>query len=226
MSRSQQLREAIQSSHADLESLPFAAAMARGKITRSEYRYALGQLYYVHQGAELEWKRFPELNVIYSEKMDRTEDILNDLSALGAKKLESPLPQVRDLVRFYQELSKRDPWTLLGVLYVLEGSRMGSIVLALPLSKALQVSKTPGNGLDYHLTGLEVRPHVWKNFREKFDNLPLTDSQSQEVIRTAEEMMKHLYKIYAQFPASKANAMTTMVPVKQTNINNAVASST
>ena len=51
---------------------------------------------------------------------------------LGAKRerYETPLPETYELLCDVREWSKTAPWALVGCLYVLEGSRLGSLMLA------------------------------------------------------------------------------------------------
>jgi heme oxygenase len=191
----QRLKEAIAVTHDAIEALPLSKAIIEGRVTRSAYRALLSQLWYIHAELERLLIATPELVGVIDHAMHRTNAIVNDLAALEMEiaPIQSATARALHAVRAATSTS---PWTLLGCLYVLEGSRMGSMVLVKPLSSALKVELRPGQGLDYHLEGMENRPRDWGQFKACIAALELDAEQAQHTIQGAQLMMQGLFSIY------------------------------
>jgi heme oxygenase len=199
------LREAIGPAHSAIEELPLSRAMIDGRVCREDYSALLGQLWFVHHGLEAELKCHKELLAIYRpETMDRAAVILRDLAELGTHGgAAAPLESTLSLVRSISDRSAERPWALLGYLYVLEGSRMGSMALARPLAKALGVPAESGVGLDYHRDGMATRVPQWMRFKSVLLALPLGEEDQGEVVSSAIEMMEGLCGLYAALSCSE-----------------------
>ena len=199
------LQTALRDLHTQIEQLPLAQAMANGTIGREEYGRLLSQLRYVHRALEAVLPERKEFESIYQPSMARASDLLTDLAALGLLgAAQRVLPQTRV---FAEEISgpwARSPASLLGCLYVLEGSRMGSMVLAPRLAKALGVAMLPGQGLDYHIRELERRPMLWRQFKTALEALPFAHDQADLLVDAAQRTMAHLYAIYEAAADGKA----------------------
>ncbi|MBL8800191.1 MAG: biliverdin-producing heme oxygenase [Planctomycetia bacterium] len=195
------LREATAELHGRIERLPAAEAMAAGRITRADYLALLGQLTLLHATLERELELHDALRVLYQSGMARLPVLHTDLAVLGGAPAARPWPATLALVRELQEWSAQRPWALLGSLYILEGSRMGSMVLVKPLSAALGVPPRPGQGLDYHLQGMADRPRAWQQFKAVLAALPLTDDQAEQVLAAAVRTMSGLHALYAALTA-------------------------
>jgi heme oxygenase len=119
------------------------------------------------------------------------------LAYLGAKETPRPLAATGHLVKKLDTWAHTSPPALIGVYYVLEGSRMGSMVLAKPLSQSLAVPLKPGCGLDYHIEGLQQRPQQWQAFKERLDSLPLALANKDAIFAAAAATMEGLFDLYA-----------------------------
>ncbi len=192
------LRQAIQENHDKIEQLPVSKAILKSSISQAIYGQLLSQLWYVHRELEREIEsNSPIYSILLLNRVPpRSPTISRDLDQL---ELEcSPiLPSTVHTIKELQKASRRCFWSLLGAIYVLEGSRMGSMVLVKPLSKALGVPLLPNAGLDYHLEGIEQRPHTWKQFKTFLTTLPLTDEEVDIVVASAADFMSNLYSIFA-----------------------------
>jgi heme oxygenase len=197
MTLTYRLQAAIRDLHTRIEELPLAQAMAQGTITREAYGRLLSQMRFVHRALEGVLPGQTELAALYDNGMARATDLLTDLAALsqlGAA--QKVLPQTRAFVEDIVGPWANSPASLAGCLYVLEGSRMGSMVLAPRLAKAFGVPMLLGHGLDYHIRELERRPFLWKQFKTNLELLPLAVSQADTILHAAESSMAHLYAIY------------------------------
>lgn len=207
MTLADRIRATLAPAHDAVEKTPFAAAMAAGTLGRDDYAAGLRQLGHLHAALEAALAnalpRSPELAALYDPaRMTRAPLIARDLAALGADPMDAdpPTPVVARLTESFRRWAAESPWALAGPLYVVEGSRMGSMFLAKSLSKALGVPTDPGSGLDYHADGLPTRPRDWKQFRAALSELPLTASRQADVLHAASATMDGLVEMYGGLP--------------------------
>jgi heme oxygenase len=180
-----------------LEQLPLATAMAEGTVARDDYVMLLRMLLHVHSGWEPEAARAPACRPVWSADLCRVDALRRDLEALGAEPTPMSHPAARVWLAAAREQAEVRPELWLGVVYVFEGSRMGSLALAKPLAQALDVPPTPGRGLDYHLDGAAGRPMKWVRLKATLDALPLDADRQKSVIRGAATTFQMLHRLYA-----------------------------
>lgn len=196
------VRQLLGPTHAAIEQTDFARGMIGGTIDRDSYCRGLDQLGVLHSAVEDALAARPEVAPLYRPAdMSRTDAVACDLIALGGDPT-GPTPETESLCAAVREWAATSPWKLVGSLYVLEGSRMGSMALVRPLSKALGIEVRPGTGLDYHLAGIATRPQDWQRFRGTLAGLPLTDSEQADVCAGATATMDGLFALYAALPAA------------------------
>lgn len=197
MTLSDTLRQATRSLHTQVEQLPLAEALVQGHVGRSAYGALLEQLYHLHDSLEnlLEQAQFSL--PVYRVNLARRQLILRDLEALGLPEPDQVLEQTAELTSCFRAWSVNTPHSLLGALYVFEGSRLGSMHLVRPLAQALRVSPTAGNGLDYHLDGMADRIAQWKAFQARLEAVGTTDDLQACIREGAVATFAGLYEIYA-----------------------------
>lgn len=192
------LRQSIASLHTSIEVTPLACAMINGTIAKSAYSQWLYQMMSIHQNLEQALTSTTMLGELYDpHTMNRSEILKQDAEALQLAFDETSHAAVEAFGATLHDWSVESPWKLLGVLYVLEGSRMGSLALVRPLSKALGVALHKGTGIDYHLDGAAQRPQIWQAFRAKLAQFPLTAEQQVDVQSAACHTMSVLHDMYA-----------------------------
>jgi heme oxygenase len=201
----ERLKEAISETHDAIERLPLSKSILEGRISRSAYRTLLSQLWYLHADLERLLVAARDLVGLVDRTMHRTNTIASDLTALEMEIAPIQPSTVRTL-QAMRASAAESGWTLLGGVYVLEGSRMGGMVLVKPLSAALRIPLRPGQGLDYHLEGIESRPRDWASFKGRLAALELTPEQTQATIHGAQLMMQGLYGIYEAQSSEKSFA--------------------
>lgn len=207
MSWLQELRSTVRDVHERLEELPFVAALAQGRISAREYLSLLVRLHKLHRVLERELARHPSLADVYAPSMNRTAAVSRDIGYLSSVHSITPDSAMQErvvpwhptdeLAERFETWSRLAPWKLLGALYVLEGSRMGSMVLAGPLADSLGEPRLSGHGIDYHLDRWEERRGEWQSFLENLETHPLDAAQQTEVIDAARETFDGFYAIYA-----------------------------
>lgn len=200
------MRAAISANHTAVEATPFATAMVSGRMTREHYAAALRGLHRLHAALESALatsQQCAAVAAVYApDRMNRADLIVGDLEALGfALDADEPNPEADELAAKFTRWAASAPHALLGALYVIEGSRMGSMVLARTLGPALGAGRGPGTGLDYHLDGIATRPQDWQRFRGTLAALPLSAAEQDAASAAADETMQGLVAIYAALPA-------------------------
>lgn len=212
-SLSDRIRAAIAPAHDTVERTPFAVAMASGRIDRDAYAAGLRPLLALHEGLEAALAAAhgtPEVAAVYDpRRMTRAPLLAADLAALG----DVPAPPAADaavdrLTAEFPEWAAVRPWALVGALYVTEGSRMGSMLLARSLAAAFGVRPEPGVGLDYHVAGIATRPADWQRFKAAVNALPLTPARAADVLGAAAVTMDGLVAMYAALPAGIVEAVS------------------
>lgn len=198
------LRQSIASLHTSIEATPLACVMINGTIAKSAYSQWLYQMMSIHQNLEQALTSTKKLGDLYDpHTMNRSEILKQDAEALQLDVDETSHTDFEAFGATLHNWSAESPWKLLGVLYVLEGSRMGSLALVRPLSKALRVALQKGTGIDYHLDGAAQRPQIWQAFRAKLAQFPLTPEQMIEVQSAACHTMSVLHDMYATTDVSE-----------------------
>lgn len=203
------IRQAIAPAHVAVEQTPFARGMVTGTIGRADYTAGLAQLHHLHRELEAaaEFAALPAALV----PPPRTPAIDRDLLALGGDADVEAHPAIADLTERMRHWASTTPTALLGAIYVMEGSRMGSMVLARSLTKALNVEPRPGQGLDYHIDGIATRPTDWKAFREQLGAIPFTTGEQEAIVTAAVQVMDVLTTLYASVPAAPLEATSPML---------------
>lgn len=192
----QRLAAAIGDRHRQIEQTRLARDMIEGRVDRQTYLMLLSQLHHIHAALEAAldstldaWPSMPEVE-------RRSATARRDLETLGQAVPRPPLPTTKALIGCLEEWARMSTPALLGVLYVLEGSRMGSMGLASPLAAALNVPTDPRCGLDYHLDGMAERPMLWRQFKEHLNALSLPPPQQMVVLAGAAIAMRSLCDLY------------------------------
>lgn len=206
MTLADRLRAALAPAHDVVERTPFAVAMAGGRLSRAEYATGLGPLARLHAALEAALspnRDSPVVAAVYDPaRMARSPLLAADLAVLGEPAAVPAADAVIDeLARRLGEWGRATPWALVGPLYVVEGSRMGSMLLARSLSAGFGVKPEPGVGLDYHVAGMATRPADWQRFKAAVNALPLTPAEADDVVAAATATMDALVAMYAALPA-------------------------
>lgn len=192
---SERIRAELKELHDAIEDLPIARRMVEATITREEYALLLRQLMAVHEWIESAWDDAGTSDVPAGPRIKRSEYVRQDLQALGVHDV-GLLPATSDAVGFLATSVREHPLRLAGVSYVMEGARMGSMILLERLSRALRVPVAPRHGLDYHLIGLGDVPRRWREFKTSLD-ASVTDREAvDEVVDSARAAMVAMGEIH------------------------------
>ncbi|MCY2973126.1 MAG: biliverdin-producing heme oxygenase [Planctomycetota bacterium] len=205
MSTINRIRSAIAESHDSIEKTPFSIAMMSDFISASDYARGLSQLWRIHWALETGMKSSEEVSDFLIDEMCRTETIKRDLRSLKfCTHSFSAMSQTDSIVKQISHWAKHSPHALIGCLYILEGSRMGSLVIARPLSKALGIPSGEIAGLEYHVEGAAGTPARVRALKERIDTMPFSISQTLHIVDGAVQFMSMLNELYAAIPVAQA----------------------
>jgi heme oxygenase len=202
LSLTARLRHSIAAEHEAIERTPFSVALMSGRLGRETYVINLAQMHRIHTVFESLCGSQPELTPYFHDAMRRADVIAGDVAQLGfdLTAIET-LPETERIVSSIEDHHARRPLSLLGGIYILEGSRMGSLVLAKPLAKCLQVSGMPGTGIDYHVDGARETPARLKQWKHEVDQAGFDEATADDIAAFAVVFMRGLLELYAAIPA-------------------------
>lgn len=192
----EELRAATRPIHTRIEQTPAARELAQGAIDLASYISLLERLYWVHATFEVEVGRAPEFAGVWPAEAVRATAIARDIAVLGG---EFPCA-VPDVVgEWHHTLHERGSaaaWA--GVGYVLEGSRMGSRMLAGPLARAFGVPTGLGVGLDYHREGLTDPVGRWERVRAALATLDRGGENRSHVVLGAVSTFELMVALHSE----------------------------
>ena len=190
--------------HERLETLPFFRALHDGDLPALAIVSFLEGLAIIH--AVLERSLAEVLGGPIAELRQHVQPkiplLLADLDTLGAASLPSISSAIEGALGYAADiLTKADnPFTLIGPLYVLEGSQNGGLALKRAYASCLGVPKDQLSYIGCY--GSRTAAH-WKAFTHQLDLLPLTEDSATQVVESAIDCFEQLAKICAAlFPYS------------------------
>lgn len=140
-----------------MEETPLSQAILHETISRSSYAALLANLATLHASLEEElcrWCEGPPVSALFHPGLCRSGCAREDLLFLGGS--GSGGEQGHRAADQLLRACGGDPGALTGVVYVLEGSRLGSTILCRKIAGALGLSLTDTDGLAYHLHRREL----------------------------------------------------------------------
>ncbi len=227
MSLMNEVRQAIAVSHNAIEQTGFSIAMLDGTLPTRNYACGLVQLLHIHQALEECITNLRALSCFFTPEMVRTEALMRDLAALGYNATSfPPMEETTAIVHTLQSWAVDASFALLGSLYILEGSRMGSLVIAKPLARTLRLQPGQTAGIEYHVQDSAQSPMRVRQLKERIDSL-IIDAKSQEELKFgAVRFMEMLNQLYARLPAKAAEGFAAMAkcPFSHTSVQSQLKS--
>ncbi|XZE34413.1 biliverdin-producing heme oxygenase [Pirellulaceae bacterium SH501] len=210
----QTIRATLSELHREIETTPIAAAMMSDFLHPMDYCVLQAQLFHIHKTLEEQIEGQPSVGAFFSSDMVRTPTIERDLAVWSQSvsdfKVLSPTSRLCVRMRYW---GINRPESLLGCVYVLEGSRMGSLIIGKTLGRALGLQANSDAGLAYHLEGAEWTPRRFKGFKDAIDSATWSDDQQESIIEGAADFMSLLLALYKVIPVrSKAESLTIPFP--------------
>jgi len=204
------VRSAISAAHFQIEQTDYSKAMLDGSMNSKDYSRGLGQLWHVHGALEQSVQVAGGIAAFFTPEMIRTATIQRDLSFFGFDITSfGVVAETNSIVVQIQEWATAKPFALLGCIYILEGSRMGSLVIAKPLGKSLGLEPGSTAGLEYHTEGAAGTPMRLRSFKESVDHAGLGADAESDLVQGAVKFMDMLNNLYTILPVNKELATQT-----------------
>jgi heme oxygenase len=197
----QRLKEGTADLHAQAEGHPFQTSLVRGQASAPDYHRWLAQMLGVHETLEHALVALrashPDWAPILRDDLFQADRLRADLQHHGAEAaLRATLPAAAAFRAWIERMRVDNPVALLGVLYVLEGSKNGNRFIARALRRRAGVeeeAQSPGYAyLDPH--GETQRP-LWLEFRHAMDALTFTPAEADAILAAARETFAAVTRI-------------------------------
>ncbi len=188
--------------HERLETRPFFQALRAGTLPPLAIVSFLRSLAIIHAVLEREITTASntEVAALGTLAPSKVPLLIADLEALQGDPLPSVAPAVQVALDCAADLlaGAHDPLSLVGALYVLEGSQNGGVMLKRSYATCLQV--TPEQLSYFGCYGSSSASH-WQSFTHQMNQAARTSDQAQAVVRSAIRCFEWIDKIsLALFP--------------------------
>lgn len=212
MSTMKKVREAIDPTHQAIEQTEFSKSLMDGRITRGAYCQYLTQMWHIHYRLEQTLPVCVSVGKYFEYEMIRTPAIERDLSVLGSSVEEhAQMTMTIKIEEQFDAWAKSAPFALLGCCYILEGSRMGSLMIGRALIKSLHLDSSGEDscvpGVEYHLHNAAQTPRRVKQLKQAIDSGNLTAVQEQELTLGACTFMEMLNELYQHLPVQSGHGV-------------------
>lgn len=193
------LRRETEAAHRGVEALPFFAALESGELPIQSYVTLLQALEAVHAAleAELASAGHPLLAAVWIGTPSRLPLLRRDLDQLRPHRTETCAAVLRaQLVA--QRIRQRGweaPVSLLGYLYVLEGSALGGPTIAAQAARALDLRD--GAGLAYFSGDGRETGALWAAFTRRMNDALAGEPDRDAVVTAAREAFGGIREIIA-----------------------------
>jgi heme oxygenase len=205
--------------HARTQEAPFFLALMQGTLPLESYVGHLRALFVIHGVLEEALAESPEPRVqqVFQDAMRKIPLLEQDLRYFeprGVADLREAVEAARVIDTRVRLRSLEDPLSLLGYLYVLEGSTLGARVLKPHLARTF--SLTDDGGLDYVTSyGPEVEAR-FAEFKGRMNALMTSPEERARIGEAATDLFERLETVFAALypfsPESRTFLVTSINP--------------
>jgi heme oxygenase len=183
--------------HEVVEHHPFQQALLKGNLPQERYVAFLGEMYAIHTTLDAALGTHGEttevLRRVLADYRSQKPFLKADLAFFGQKpgsliertKPAGMKPATEGFTQRLERTSDANPISLVGFLYVLEGSRNGGRVIARSVRNAYRLSD--GQGTAFLDPYGENQRERWQRFKGSLDNLVLSETDRAAVVEGARE---------------------------------------
>ena len=194
------LRVATRSRHERLEALPFVEALTSGALPLEAYLTQLRALAVVHGVLEETLARLadPHVRALWHEGLRKLPLLEEDLASLEPRAWGRHSPPLEVALRMAERVRVRgleQPASLLGYLYVLEGSSRGAVILRGLVARALHLEEPVG--LRYLGAGSADVDARWESFREAMNGLAVAPDVAAQIVAAGVEAFDGFLELFA-----------------------------
>lgn len=202
------LKTSTASLHDAAEGHQFQRSLVKGDLSREQYGAYLAQLLFIHRALEAELRRHaastPAIARVVKPYQFQEPYLIEDLAFYGVDAAGvQPLPATASIVNEILNASERDPVSLLGYHYVLEGSNNGNVFIAKALGKAFGL--TGVQGLKYLNPYGDQQRAYWAAFKDDMNACGFSPAQMKTLATAAMSMFKAIGEVSSEMaPATVA----------------------
>ena len=191
----QRLRSETRPAHDRIEAVPFSLLMQEGRLPRARFAGQLACWFIIHATLEgaLAATSDPQCEQVWKTGMARTDHLRHDLACHGPPDVPVEAAGATvDAVTWLSAMAANEPLSLLGCLYVLEGSKMGGAILRKCLDDAYQCGP---EALSYYWASGRSPMPDFKAFKERMEAAITTDAERDQVVAAASDMFDRLTSV-------------------------------
>lgn len=201
------LKDNTKTMHDSAESSEFQGHLANGRLPAEAYVSYLEQLYLVHKFLEDEIRKHCESGAsfsgVVSDEQLQVPFLKRDIEHFGrdVQKIK-PVPATTEVIEEMKKLSHDCPVALLGMHYVLLGSKHGGKFIAKSCQEKYHLQDA--GALYFDPYGQNFMP-LWKAFKESMNKLSVNDVELNTTSESAGKMFSAVGNIGAQLmPLARA----------------------
>jgi len=208
------LREATRQAHDRLETLPYFQALERAELPMESYVGYLRAMAVLHSVLEHQVARTEDarLNAVWRENLRRFPQLQADLGFFAGRAALDIAPAHDAAGALADSILRRavmQPVSLLGYLYVLEGSIGGAQVLAPRFRRAFGLDER--QGLAYLSWDPAVASERWRDFGDCMNAAPVDAAESEAIIAAAREAFAGIERVLTVLYPFDARRLTRKV---------------
>ena len=193
------LKESTAVMHDSAESSQFQAYLAQGQLPVDCYADYIEQLFLIHNDLEQSFteqqKKSPDCaSSVVTQQQRQVEFLKEDLKALGRDVQQVKcLSSTKDILDAIHQFKLSQPAALLGMHYVLLGSKHGGKFIAKTCQESYRFND--GAGVRYFDPyGPNFMP-IWKEFKDSMNQLKLNQEEVDEMCKAAGMMFSSIGRI-------------------------------
>ena len=187
------LKSETSRAHADTEAIPFNACIMSGTMPQARYAGQLSCWNRLHVALEdaLETSMNDRVQAVWQDTTSRAPLLALDLQWHPDADVPDEAQQATAaMISWIESFASSDPVRLLGVLYVLEGSTLGGMILRKSIAGMYGIEGDEGLAY-YSAHGKEVMPN-WMLFKARMNSNITCSEEQDRIIDTACETFEHV----------------------------------
>lgn len=219
----QKLREGTTKSHSMAENVSFVKSFLGGVVDKHSYRKLVANLFFVYVAIEEELeinKNHEIISFLYFPELHRRLSLVEDLNYYYGhdwKNQISASPATQIYVNRIHDIGSNQPELLIAHAYTrYMGDLSGGQILKKIAQSAMQLPENAGTSF-YHFSDIKDDNEFKKNYREVLNNLPLRDTQIQQIIAEANNAFNLNMKVFQEL---NSNLIKIMIMLLLSTINN------
>lgn len=203
------LREETMPLHKETESGSFQVDLLSGRLPLDSYTDLLEQLLLAHRALERNLGRMAESHAAFRqvihERQFQERNLTKDLLHFARDPNRArALPATQSFIDWIEETARSMPMALLGIHYVLEGSKNGGRFIAKAIRRAYSLAAGAGTCyLDPHGDDQQT---FWQEFKTSMNRVDLTGAEADSIVEAAKETFRGIVRIHQELHAAVRRA--------------------